>query len=467
MAAEHGSIIGRVRLFGFLRGVDWRPTQLRDPLARSLVCSLCGVVPRRTASLPCSHVLCESCLEGSMEGAVDGRCLLDERHFLPAQIVWNAIRPEDVITAKVRCWNAASGCDYAGPVRGLLDHFEKDCAFHVAMCPRCHVMQTRTQLPAHYRAGCVPEFSPERRHQHGPHAAESDAARSDPSSLRAASNCTSQDTLAVLETRMNELLEYVRALGTRSALMDAEMSDAKDLLTSLVLSAGDERGAASSGGNEDSALHADGDMTTERRDGRTSLRSIPRLLGRFSAAIRRARERRNERREQCSFLVAFKKTGAEHDTEGTLSAPLDPETWAARTQAPDGTCVVKIFLLEEMSTLHVYAAADQTTESLNPWTLASVSPARSWIRGGCRFFTLRHQGTMNPMRAETSASSNVIAPTWTVSRQSRDSLSDEGYGHCGSYDYGEMCRMGFVDGDQTMLFCVRLTRKWGVPRETS
>lgn len=459
MAAEHGSI-GNVRFCGFLRGVDWRPMQLRDPLERSLVCSLCGVMPRRTASLPCSHVLCESCFEGSLTGGdVGGCCLLDERPFLPEQIVWNVIRPEHVITAKVRCWNAPSGCDYAGPVRGLLDHFEKDCAFHAVMCPRCHVMQTRTQLPAHYRAGCLPAFSPERRRQHGRDAAVPNDARSDPSSLQAAGSCTSQDTLAVLETRMNELLEYVRALGTRSALMDAEMSDAKDLLTRLVLSAG--------GGSEDSTQHAEGDAATATREGGASLRPIPGILGRFSALIRSARERLNERREQCSYLVAFKKTGAEHAAEETLSAPLDPETWASRTQAPDGTCYVKIFLLEDMSTLHAYAAADQTRETLNPWTLTSVSPARPRTRAGCRFFALRRRENTSPARAETAASSDFIVPTWTVSRRSRDSLRDEGYEHCGSYDYGEMCRLGFVDGDQTMLFCVRLARRWAVPRESS
>lgn len=258
---------------------------------------------------------------------------------------------------------------------------------------------------------------------------------------------------------MNELLEYVRALGTRSALVDAEMSDAKDLLTRLVLSAG--------GGSDDSAQHADGDASTARREGRASPRPIPGVLERFSSLIRSARERLSERREQCSYLVAFKKTGAEHAAEGTLSAPLDPETWASRTQAPDGTCFVKIFLLEDMSTLHVYAAADQTTESLNPWTLASVSPARSRTRVGCRFFARRHRENASPVGAETAASSDPIVPTWTVSRRSRDSLRDEGYEHCGSYDYGEMCRLGFVDGDQTMLFCVRLARRWAVPRESS
>lgn len=262
---------------------------------------------------------------------------------------------------------------------------------------------------------------------------------------------------------MNELLEYVRMLGARSALVDAEMSDAKELLTRLVLSA---EGTAR-GGNEDSEQHVDGEATTERREGRASLRSLPRMLGRFSAVIRNARERLNERREQCSYLVAFTKFGAEHAAEETLTAPLDPETWASRTQTPDGTCFVKIYLLEDMSTLHVYAAADQTTDSLNPWTLASVYPARSRTRRGCRFFGLRHQENMIPERAETPSSSDFIAPTWTVSRQSRESLRDEGYELYGSYDYGEMCRMGFVDGDQTMLFCVRLARKWAVPRESS
>ncbi|KAK8757052.1 hypothetical protein V5799_000246 [Amblyomma americanum] len=51
----------RYTLVGFSPELDWKPLNFVKPIARSRVCSACGLVRKRTALLPCMHVLCESC----------------------------------------------------------------------------------------------------------------------------------------------------------------------------------------------------------------------------------------------------------------------------------------------------------------------------------------------------------------------------------------------------------------------
>nr|XP_037273104.1 RING finger protein 151-like [Rhipicephalus microplus] len=160
MTCENDGSLNRVWLRGFLRGVDCRPVQFRDALGTTLVCSLCGLVARRMASLRCSHVFCEFCLEQCTGGVfgVEKRCIFDQQTTDVSDVGavrWYETQPLDLVKAKVRCWNARYGCDFTGPLRGLLDHFEQDCTYHVVICPRCQSMQVRSKLADHYRRGCV------------------------------------------------------------------------------------------------------------------------------------------------------------------------------------------------------------------------------------------------------------------------------------------------------------------------
>ncbi|XP_037498333.1 RING finger protein 151 [Rhipicephalus sanguineus] len=195
------------------------------------MCNLCGLVARRTASLRCSHVFCEFCLEQCTDGAFgeERRCVFDRDVFDVGTVRWNETRPLDLVKAKVRCWNARYGCDFTGPLRGLLDHFEQDCSFHAVICPRCQSMQVRSKLADHYRGGCVALPTATTWGSHQPLSDSASGGGRDAASL-----AVTQDTLAAFESKMNELLEHLRALGTRTSLLQTDMSNAKEALERLL-----------------------------------------------------------------------------------------------------------------------------------------------------------------------------------------------------------------------------------------
>ncbi|KAL1480978.1 hypothetical protein MTO96_050582 [Rhipicephalus appendiculatus] len=130
-----------VVLRGIQRGVDWRPTQLADHLPSALrACSLCGGVEPMTTTLPCSHAFCDNCLRASKAESDDGEqlCVLDGRPFVGEEhIIRKKCSTKDAASIKVVCWNSCYGCDFIGPVSQLPEHFEVDCKFHPAVCPRC------------------------------------------------------------------------------------------------------------------------------------------------------------------------------------------------------------------------------------------------------------------------------------------------------------------------------------------
>ncbi|KAL1425845.1 hypothetical protein MTO96_018828 [Rhipicephalus appendiculatus] len=368
MTDENDGSLNRVWLRGFLRGVDCRPVQFRDALGTTLVCNLCGLVARRTASLRCSHVFCEFCFEQCTDGAFgeERRCIIDRDVFDVGTVRWNETRPLDLVKAKVRCWNARYGCDFTGPLRGLLDHFEQDCTFH-----------------------------------------------------------------APFESKMNELLEHMRALGTRTSVLQADMSHAKETLERLLpegatgedvdllgVSAGAHNRGAQSGRIMASGL-----------EGASAARPLSRFFMR--------------RRETCTLRVAFRKSYAEHSTEADLSSPLDPEVWTTRCETPDRTCNLKLVLLEDGTALSVYAAADQCVDVFNPWALRSVT------------FT-------SPRRLFPQGRPKLLTPTWLVSRQSRASLVDEGFERFRSRPLEHIFRRGFFFGgdEEVVVLTVKLVRKF-------
>ncbi|KAK8782866.1 hypothetical protein V5799_015795 [Amblyomma americanum] len=92
-------------LVGFSPELDWRPLRFVKPIPPNRLCSACGLVRKRTAWLPCMHVLCDSCYEQSgQEGLhvcpLDGYECPDED-----DVDWKDIPAEHLLKREVRCWN--------------------------------------------------------------------------------------------------------------------------------------------------------------------------------------------------------------------------------------------------------------------------------------------------------------------------------------------------------------------------
>ncbi|XP_037522301.1 uncharacterized protein LOC119399568 [Rhipicephalus sanguineus] len=491
-----------VILRGIQRGVDWRPTQLADHLPSALQdCSLCGGVEPTTITLPCSHAFCDNCLRASKESE-DGEhlCVLDGRPFvLDENVVRKKCSTKDAAFIKVACWNSCYGCDFIGPVSLLPEHFEEDCKFHPAVCPRCKVTMLLADLPGHYRSSCT---APLEWTEPAPRSTELNRSTSR-STWGEDVTLTAHDTLVGLESRMNELVEYVRNLDTKSTDMSLSLSEVTEILRQMasttsesagcsgnqaecatlstnphenvplgVLQTSESESAEASVASTPSSSVEDDTLSEARGSIRAEL--LPRAM--YSVPVPRLALRRQttqlthympdrERadREKKAFLVFFRRRKAASSGSASDFMPLYdllkrgielsvPETWTAKVALDSNKgCHVKIVILEENSALDVYAKVEERRKTFNPWKVESVR--------------LVHPGESALLSA--SSGSHPLEPTWTHSRAARLKFPASGYGFYGSHRFEAMCRRGFVEGNDTVTFCVTLMRKWNAPVEST
>ncbi|KAH9363677.1 hypothetical protein HPB48_017039 [Haemaphysalis longicornis] len=134
----------------------------------------------------------------------------------------NQCDAEAVFALKVKCWNSPYGCIFVGPLADLLGHFERGCGFHTVICQRCHTRVLLARLPVHCKSGCR------------------DLGESQAGAWRPAGNVVSHgsqelmhDTLASLESRMNELVECVKGVDSKSSFLVSSFGEARELLKAL------------------------------------------------------------------------------------------------------------------------------------------------------------------------------------------------------------------------------------------
>uniref|UniRef100_L7M5R6 Uncharacterized protein n=1 Tax=Rhipicephalus pulchellus TaxID=72859 RepID=L7M5R6_RHIPC len=139
-------------LVGYSRDLDWRPTRFVGPVPSVRVCSLCGLIPDATVQLPCAHVLCRLCFDGSLRQG--GVCPLDGQGFARDDAEWITLSLESFMRRKVRCWNDMNGCDEVIEVSKVADHFSNECAFHAAACPKCGATVLHRDIVEHVKSGC-------------------------------------------------------------------------------------------------------------------------------------------------------------------------------------------------------------------------------------------------------------------------------------------------------------------------
>ncbi|KAL1469619.1 hypothetical protein MTO96_040980 [Rhipicephalus appendiculatus] len=133
-------------------GVNWRPTRLVDEVSKVRVCGVCAVIPRKTVKLPCSHFLCEYCFASASKP--DSRqCPLDRIPFNEAACTTMKFPSKIKNYLKVHCWNETAGCKFVGTMADLLQHYEKDCAFHFLICRSGRYKLLREDAVGHYLRG--------------------------------------------------------------------------------------------------------------------------------------------------------------------------------------------------------------------------------------------------------------------------------------------------------------------------
>lgn len=415
------------------------------------------------------------------------------------EVIRRTCSSEDAASVKVMCWNSCYGCEFKGPVSQLPDHFELECQFHPAVCPRCETTMLLADLPWHYRMVCT-------------HSRERSEPTSQPSLFNRSSSTrrsswgedvtlTAHDTLVGLESRMNELVEHVRNLDAKSTLMSSSISEVIEILRKLALTAGalgrcsssppervtvstnfqgnEQRGAPNINRRQSepvslasnphtSADHAPLSEVHER----VSAQTVPRATSSLPPARQPPRRQTTQLTHYMSeakggdknsrvFLVVFRRTKTATSGSASDFLPLYdllkrgielsiPETWTSKVVF-DGNedCFVKIVILEENSALDVYAKIEERRKIFNPWKVESVK--------------IIHPNETALLLS--SGDSRLFEPIWTHSRAARLKFQASGYGFYGSNRLEAMCRRGFVVGNDTVTFCVTLMRKWNASQE--
>ncbi|XP_070384378.1 uncharacterized protein [Dermacentor albipictus] len=139
-------------VFGFNYGLDWRPTSFVDALPSAYVCSVCGLVPRLSAALPCGHVLCLQCYNHN--GSRLNCCPLDKKIVDEKGVVFSSLSRESILSRKVRCWNAENGCVAEDAASAMLEHFFSHCQFHPVSCRTCGIRVLRRDVVNHVASRC-------------------------------------------------------------------------------------------------------------------------------------------------------------------------------------------------------------------------------------------------------------------------------------------------------------------------
>ncbi|KAH6922046.1 hypothetical protein HPB50_008055 [Hyalomma asiaticum] len=226
-------------LYGFGNGFDWRSTSFVEPLTPERVCSFCGLVCKLTALLPCSHSACTRCHSKCVERA--HTCPLDGDCFAGRPVGWVDFPEEELAQLNIHCWNATNGCEITGPAHFIVNHFQRDCQYHVVKCNSCNEDVPLPQLDDHTSSKCLrasePKGTPDHKAQVDPINTLSDASGSvhenaspmRPSSPENGSCKSGQDEVPLLET-LNQRFRKENIVPVLYKCNEAKSKKAQDVM---------------------------------------------------------------------------------------------------------------------------------------------------------------------------------------------------------------------------------------------
>lgn len=138
-----------------------------------------------------------------------------------------ALSPDKVLKMEVACWNSPRGCRMMGSLARVLEHFERDCGFHEAICGRCEARVVQSDIANHLMRGCsggnaepttavaqVLSGSPgDLASALVPRPLTLEDVKEALTELKGMLATNGSNVLSVLETKVNELTETVLSLG--------------------------------------------------------------------------------------------------------------------------------------------------------------------------------------------------------------------------------------------------------------
>lgn len=132
MAEESGTVSGpgTDTSPAFLTGFATDTDDFVGPLPPLRSCHLCGVVPKSTFVLECSHAFCKLCYEQIVHKGQG--CPLDQERFEEGDVSSLVFKTKQLLKLSTRCHNWSGSCEFVGNVRETVDHLVKD--LHVVRC---------------------------------------------------------------------------------------------------------------------------------------------------------------------------------------------------------------------------------------------------------------------------------------------------------------------------------------------
>lgn len=84
--------------------------------------------------------------------------MVDGKRFQEHLVEWMEFGERQLQSIRAHCWNAASGCDFLGPLMTLPEHYYGNCEFHTVICPSCKATVLRSDIVSHKEDGCSSAF---------------------------------------------------------------------------------------------------------------------------------------------------------------------------------------------------------------------------------------------------------------------------------------------------------------------
>ncbi|XP_075751600.1 uncharacterized protein LOC142817790 [Rhipicephalus microplus] len=131
---------------------DWTQVEFLTFSREIRLCSLCGVVSAKTATVGCQHVLCSFCFRDQGEGP-SIVCPIDKVETSTSKAKFERNNTELLLSLRVACVNRRNGCRLLDTLRGMKDHL-KQCEFQAVQCQMCGKKIKLHEVPGHARKDC-------------------------------------------------------------------------------------------------------------------------------------------------------------------------------------------------------------------------------------------------------------------------------------------------------------------------
>ncbi|KAH7976304.1 uncharacterized protein LOC125760108 [Rhipicephalus sanguineus] len=144
----------RYTCVGFSPKADRKRIDFVTSIPSHRVCSVCSVIPDIAFSLGCRHVFCTACMNDLMHNSTVAVCPFDDKEFGNVNVSWDSASEGYVGSCKSYCLNRAFGCTYVGRMLEMIEHYYRECDYHVVYCGCCAKPVARVNVLAHLREGC-------------------------------------------------------------------------------------------------------------------------------------------------------------------------------------------------------------------------------------------------------------------------------------------------------------------------